>query len=80
VLSIETKSKRGDSNALVFTPLKSNSSTEKTYRIDLSDKVQAGKPNLGDIVITTNHPEQKTLTVPYTASVIAARPRVNTSG
>ena len=79
VLSIEAKSKGGDANPLVFTPLESNTPTEKNYQVDLSENVQPGKPNLGDIVITTNHPEQKALTVPYTASVIEARPRVNTS-
>lgn len=79
VLSIEAKSKGGDADPLVFTPLESNTPTEKNYQVDLSENVQAGKPNLGDIVITTSHPEQKSLTVPYTASVIEGRPRVNTS-
>jgi hypothetical protein len=57
----------------VFTPLNANSPTKKTYKIELSESVKPGKPNLGEIVITTNHPEQKEISVPYTASSIAPR-------
>lgn len=73
VLSIEAVPKTGNQKDLVFTPLPSNSATKKTFRVDLSESVKPGKPNLGEIVIATDDPEQKEIRVPYTASYIAPR-------
>ena len=73
ILSIVSVARTGNRKDLVFTPLNANSPTKKTYKIELSESVKPGKPNLGEIVITTNHPEQKEISVPYTASSIAPR-------
>jgi len=79
VLSIESKSRGGVAGDLVITPLDSNSPAEKVFRIEVSDQVKPGRPNLGEITIVTNHPEQPELTLPYTASYFAPRAGAKTS-
>jgi len=72
VVSVEVKATRGDPNAVEVSPVEPTKPDSKTYEIKVSPNASGGQKmivHIGDIVITTNHPEEKVVTVSYTATV-----------
>jgi hypothetical protein len=70
VLSIDIKENDGGEGILELTPEEGNTPTQKTYQVTIKEGAEDRRqPYLGTITVKVNHPEQKEVSVPYTASV-----------
>jgi len=75
ILSVEVKERSGAEDIINIEAMADSTPTKKIYKVTVTDTAPAGRPFVGEVIFTTNHPEKTIVKVPFTATVVEARGR-----